>query len=153
MTLDQVLAIIESISGAAAFGTVFHLLGWAAKPWGRVVLSILPDVIGLIRRAKGLAGAPGAPNVPPPAGPAAAIALLVFATSGAAACSHPKPLPSQDIAICLAQFNGELAGQVSCDAIIRSIAAVLSRDAKCSELLLHGLRCEQGPKDGGHDGV
>lgn len=151
MTFDQVLAILESISGAAALGTLFHLFGWAAKPWGRIVLSILPDVIGLIRRAKGLAGAPGAPNVPPPVPPAAALFLL-FVASDAVACGNPKPLPPQDVAICLAQFNGELAGQTSCDAIIRSIAVVLARDSRCSELLLHGLRCEQGPKDGGADG-
>jgi hypothetical protein len=47
---------------ATLVSPVLHIVGVAAKPWARVVLSLLPDLVGMIRRAQGKAGAPGAPN-------------------------------------------------------------------------------------------
>lgn len=61
--------------------------------------------------------------------------------------SHPPPDP-KDLASCLAELNAELGAATTCDAIVRSITTVVSRNSKCSELLLHGLRCD-APKDGG----
>ncbi len=140
MTNDQWIAVIETFLGGAIPGLLLHLFGVAGKTWARGLLSILPDIIGMIRRARGLAGAPGAPKPTPV--PPAALALLLLPFLGCGA----KQEQARDIAACLAQFNGELGGQSTCDAIVRSIAVVLARDPKCSELLLHGLQCG---KDGG----
>lgn len=82
--------------------------------------------------------------------PLAVVAALgIGAHAMVMSCSGKAPLPPEDVAACLAQFNGELGGATTCDAIVRSIAAVISRDSKCSELLMHGLRCEAPKKDGG----
>jgi len=56
-TVELVVALAALVSPA------LHLIGVAAQPWARALLSILPDLIGMYRRAKGKAGAPGAPNV------------------------------------------------------------------------------------------
>ena len=63
MDVDKALTILEVFMAGAAPGLLLHMLGWAAKPWARAALSIIPDLIGAYRRAKGLAGAKGAPNV------------------------------------------------------------------------------------------
>lgn len=143
MTFEQVLSILEVFLAGSAPGLIFHLIGWAAKPWARGVLSILPDIVGMVRRLQGKAGAPGAPNVPgPPTFPT--LLLLVLALPG---CGGSRP-PPEALAVCLVQMNEELAGQSTCEAIVRAISTVVARNEKCSELLLHGLRCTNG-KDGG----
>lgn len=55
--IELFLTLVTLVSPA------LHLLGVAAQPWARSLLSILPDLIGMVRRAQGKAGAPGAPNV------------------------------------------------------------------------------------------
>lgn len=66
---------------------------------------------------------------------------------GAVSCSGNPPPDPNDIASCLAELNGELGGATTCEAIVRAITTVVSRDGRCSKLLLHGLKCEG--KDGG----
>ena len=63
MTFEQALNILEVILAGAAPGLLIHVFGLAAKPWARALLSLIPDLIGAYRRAKGKAGAEGAPNV------------------------------------------------------------------------------------------
>lgn len=61
---------------------------------------------------------------------------------------NPPPQPAE-IAECLVKMNLELAGASSCEAIVKAITTVVSQDKKCSELLLHGLKCTTAGKDGG----
>lgn len=50
--------IVEVVLGTlTALAPLLHLLRWASNPWARVVLSIIPDVVGAVRRAQGKAGA------------------------------------------------------------------------------------------------
>jgi len=51
------------LTAMALVSPVLHAFGLAAQPWARVLLSLLPDLVGMIRRAQGKAGAPGAPNI------------------------------------------------------------------------------------------
>jgi hypothetical protein len=51
------------VLGATLLSPILHVLGLASQPWARTILSLLPDVVGAVRRAQGKAGAPGAPNV------------------------------------------------------------------------------------------
>ena len=52
-----------ALIAATLVSPVLHVFGVAAAPWARALLSMLPDIVGAIRRAQGKAGAPGAPNV------------------------------------------------------------------------------------------
>lgn len=142
MTFDQFLTILEIFASGAAPGLILHVLGWAAKPWARGLLSILPDLVGLVRRLQGKAGAPGAPNVKPVV-PLITLALFLGCGGG----QHPQ-LPPADVTACLFKLNSALGGQTTCDAIVRAIATVITEDEKCSDLLLQGLRCTDR-KDGG----
>jgi hypothetical protein len=139
MTIDQALTILEVLIGGAAPGVLLHVLGLAAKPWARALLSLIPDLIGAVRRAKGKAGAEGAPNVRVP------LPLLLLLTLGCG--GHPQ-LPPEKLALCLTRMNDRLMGRTSCEDIVKAITSVVSEDSACSELLFHGLKCE-GPKDGG----
>ena len=56
-TVELVLVLASMVS------PVLHVFKLAAHPWARALLSLLPDLVGAIRRAQGKAGAPGAPNV------------------------------------------------------------------------------------------
>ena len=61
MVTAQTVELVLTL--AALVSPVLHLVGVAAQPWARALLSILPDLIGMVRRAQGKAGAPGAPNI------------------------------------------------------------------------------------------
>lgn len=82
-----------------------------------------------------------------------ALVLVVGTTTilgiAAVACGagHPQ-LPPADVTMCLMKMNAALDGKVSCEAIVKAITDVVSQDQKCSDLLLHGLKCTDG-RDGG----
>jgi hypothetical protein len=61
MGTGQAVELILTL--AALVSPALHLAGLAAQPWARALLSLLPDIIGMVRRAQGKAGAPGAPNI------------------------------------------------------------------------------------------
>jgi hypothetical protein len=145
MTFETFLTLLEGIAAGAVPGLIAHLIGVAGNRWVRAALSILPDLVGMVRRFKGLAGAPGAPNVPP------LPVLLALLLLGCGGSQHPQ-LPPDKVALCLVRLNDRLAGQTSCDAIVKSIASVVAEDNECSDLLLHGLKCEAvaaAGRDGG----
>lgn len=52
-----------ALTSATMVSPVLHVFGIAGEPWARALLSLLPDLVGAVRRAQGKAGAPGAPNV------------------------------------------------------------------------------------------
>lgn len=76
--------------------------------------------------------------------PGAAGLLLLFVLPH---CGSRQP-PPQKVLVCLVRMNERLAGRSDCQSIVQTIASVVSEDSECSELLLHGLKCEAG-KDGG----
>ena len=64
MTVEQIVEIAASVI-LVALPPVLHAAGVASQPWARVCLSLVVDVVGAYRRAKGQAGAAGAPNAEP----------------------------------------------------------------------------------------
>ena len=78
---------------------------------------------------------------------AVAASVTLLGVAGVSCGSHPQ-LPPADVTFCLMKMNAALDGKISCEAIVKAITDVVSQDQKCSDLLLHGLKCTDG-RDGG----
>lgn len=64
---ETTLKILELATAITVLTTAIHKFGLASLPLFRALLSILPlDVVGAIRRYRGLAGAKESPNVGEP---------------------------------------------------------------------------------------
>ncbi len=61
--MDKTQLVELALIIATLISPVLHVSGLAAAPWARALLSLLPDIVGAVRRAQGKAGAVGAPNV------------------------------------------------------------------------------------------